>query len=160
MEGDKVPSSEPSPAKKKSLTTEDFTIKHRLGKGAYGDVFLVVKNSDRKLYALKQIHKRKLEREQKEYQAMVEKELLSYMKHPGIVKLRYSFQDKQSLYFVLEYCEGGDFINFIKNNIGKLTEEAKIFYIGEIVNLLEYIHKSGVTHRDLKVHTVFFSLKI
>lgn len=73
MEGDKVTSPEPSPLKKKSLTTEDFTIKHRLGKGAYGDVFLVTKNSDRKEYALKQIQKRKLERDQKEYQAMVEK---------------------------------------------------------------------------------------
>lgn len=93
---------ETSPTKKKpSLTPEDFTIKYRLGKGAYGDVFLVVKNSDRKIYAMKQIQKKKLEREQKEYQAMVEKELLSNFKHPGIIKLRSSFQDKQSLYFVL-----------------------------------------------------------
>lgn len=107
--------------KKASLTPEDFTIKYRLGKGAYGDVFLVVKNSDRKTYAMKQIQKKKLEREQKEYQAMVEKELLSTFKHPGIVKLRSSFQDKQSLYFALEYCEGGEFINFIKANIDKLN---------------------------------------
>ncbi len=54
---------EPTSAKKKtSLTTQDFTIKYRLGKGAYGDVFLVVKNSDRKNYAMKQIQKKKLER--------------------------------------------------------------------------------------------------
>lgn len=82
---------------------------------------------------------------------MVEKELLSNMKHPGIVKLRYSFQDKNSLYFVLEYCEGGDLTNFIKDNIAKLTEEVRIFYISQMVNIIEYIHKSGVTHRDLKV---------
>lgn len=91
---------------------------------------------------------------------MVEKELLTNMKHLGIVKLRYSFQDKQSLYFVLEYCEGGDFINFIKNNISKLTEEAKIFYIAEMVNIIEYIHRNGVTHRDLKVFPPPFSQKI
>lgn len=71
MEGDKTGAPELSPTKKKSMTTEDFTIKHRLGKGAYGDVFLVIKNSDHKSYALKQIQKKKLEREQKEYQAMV-----------------------------------------------------------------------------------------
>lgn len=54
---------EPISAKKKpSLTPEDFTIKYRLGKGAYGDVFLVVKNSDRKVYAMKQIQKKKLEK--------------------------------------------------------------------------------------------------
>jgi serine/threonine protein kinase len=43
-----------------SLTMEDFLIKYTLGKGAYGDVYLVEKNSDKKLYALKQIQKRKL----------------------------------------------------------------------------------------------------
>jgi len=55
---------EPSTARKR-VSMEDFTLKHRLGKGAYGDVFLVIKNSDHKAYALKQIQKRKLEREQK-----------------------------------------------------------------------------------------------
>jgi serine/threonine protein kinase len=37
-------------------------MKYRLGKGAYGDVFLVIKNIDRKTYAMKQIQKKKLER--------------------------------------------------------------------------------------------------
>jgi serine/threonine protein kinase len=53
---------------------------------------------------------------------MVEKELLSIFKHNGIVKLKYTFQDKANLYFIQEYCEGGEFINFIKVNIGKLTQ--------------------------------------
>lgn len=59
------PTSEPnSPTKKKmSLTIEDFTVKHRLGKGAYGDVFYVIKNSDKNEYAMKQIQKKKLQRE-------------------------------------------------------------------------------------------------
>lgn len=61
------------PKKKSSLSIEDFTLKHKLGKGAYGDVYMVVKNSDNKVYAMKQIQKKKLEREEKEYQAMVEK---------------------------------------------------------------------------------------
>lgn len=42
------------------LTLDDFTIKYTLGRGAYGDVYLVEKNSDKKLYAMKQIQKRKL----------------------------------------------------------------------------------------------------
>lgn len=72
MEGDKPNNNETSPARKKpSLTIEDFSLKHRLGKGAYGDVFLVIKNADKKPYAMKQIQKRKLEIEQKAYQAMV-----------------------------------------------------------------------------------------
>jgi len=108
MEGEEpIEPMTPMTAARKKITSEDFSIKYRLGKGAYGDVFLVVKNSDHKKYAFKQIQKKKLEREQKEYQAMVERELLTNFKHPGIVKLRYSFQDRHSLYFVQEYCEGG-----------------------------------------------------
>jgi hypothetical protein len=39
-----------SPSKKK-LSLEDFVVKHILGKGAYGDVFLVIKDNQK--YALK-----------------------------------------------------------------------------------------------------------
>ncbi len=35
-------------------------MKHKLGKGAYGDVYLVIKNIDKKVYAMKQIQKKKL----------------------------------------------------------------------------------------------------
>ena len=45
---------------KKGLSLEDFDMKCRLGKGAYGDVFEVVKKSDGKVYAMKQIQKKKL----------------------------------------------------------------------------------------------------
>lgn len=126
-----------SPTKKKaSLTVDDFDVRYRLGKGAYGDVFLVSKKTDGRSFAMKQIQKRKLAREEKEYQAMVEKELLTCMQHPGIVHLRYTFQDKTSLYFIQEYCEGGEFINFIKLNVDRLNERIRAFYVAEMVNLL------------------------
>lgn len=41
----------PSLSKKKSsmsIKPDDFSIKYRLGKGAYGDVYLVTKTSDGK----------------------------------------------------------------------------------------------------------------
>ena len=109
---------------------------------------------------MKQIQKRKLAREEKEYQAMVEKELLTCMQHPGVVHLRYTFQDKSSLYFIQEFCQGGEFINFIKLNSDRLNERIRVFYVAEMVNLLEYLHSNGITHRDLKVLNFKNSLKI
>lgn len=55
--------------------------------------------------------------------------MLSVLKHPAIIKLRYAFQDKKALCFVLEWCEGGQFLEFIKLNINSLNEEIKRFYI-------------------------------
>lgn len=38
------------------------------------------------------------------------------MSHPNLIRLFFSFQDKYKLYFVLEYCEGGEFSDFLKIN--------------------------------------------
>ena len=40
---------------------------------------------DGKLFAMKQIEKRKLAKDKKEYQAFVERELLRKIEHPGII---------------------------------------------------------------------------
>jgi 3-phosphoinositide dependent protein kinase-1 len=61
------------------------------------------------------------------------------------------FQDTWNLYFVLELCEGGQFREFIEGNVGRVSDEVVAFYVGEIVNILEYLHGVGVVHRDLKV---------
>lgn len=82
-----------------------------------------------KLYAIKQIEKKKLAKESKEYQAFVEKELLRKLDHPGIIKLIKCYQDKKCLNYVLEYCHGGDFTNFIRFNNKYFTEEMRVFYV-------------------------------
>lgn len=48
-----------------------------------------------------------------------EKEILSLLNHPFIVKLRYAFQTETYLFLVMDYCEGGD--------LSKLLEKRKKF---------------------------------
>jgi serine/threonine protein kinase len=76
-----------SPTKKKKLGFTDYEIKFKLGRGAYGEVFEAVRKDNQKKCALKQIQKRLLGREHKEYQALVERELLSKIEHPGVIKI-------------------------------------------------------------------------
>lgn len=83
---------------------DDFDKLSRLGQGAYGEVFLVFRKDLEKKFALKMIEKKFLSQEKKQYQAMVEKEVLCRLNHPGIVKLSASFTDPKRLYFVMEYC--------------------------------------------------------
>lgn len=105
-----------------------------LGMGAYGRVSLVKKNG--KLFAMKQIEKKKLAKDKKEYQAFVERELLRKIDHPGIIKLFKCEQDNKYLKYFLEYCHGGDFTNFIRLHYKELTNEVKQFYIAEIATVL------------------------
>ena len=58
---------------------------------------------------------------------MVERNILVKLNHPFIVKLYNSFQDRKKLYFVLEFCAGGELFNLLQKK-PKLSEEQYKFY--------------------------------
>jgi len=78
-----------------------------------------------------------------------EREILTSSKNPWIVNLRYSFQDENFLYLVMDYLPGGDLMSLLMNkNI--LTENESKFYIAELILAVESVHKMNCIHRDLK----------
>jgi protein-serine/threonine kinase len=60
-----------------------------------------------------------------------------------------SFQDLASLYLVMEYMPGGDFLGLlIRENI--LTEPVAKFFIAEMILCIEEAHSLRCIHRDIK----------
>jgi protein-serine/threonine kinase len=60
-----------------------------------------------------------------------------------------SFQDPASLYLVMEYMPGGDFLGLlIRQNI--LQEPIAQFYIAEMILAMEEAHRLNIIHRDIK----------
>jgi len=53
---------------------------------------------------------------------MTEKQILSAIEHPFLVKLKLTFQDDRKLYFLLEYCPGGELFTLLAIK-DKLTED-------------------------------------
>eukprot|EP01016_Furgasonia_blochmanni_P000236 TRINITY_DN10016_c0_g1_i24.p1 TRINITY_DN10016_c0_g1~~TRINITY_DN10016_c0_g1_i24.p1 ORF type:complete len:316 (-),score=48.24 TRINITY_DN10016_c0_g1_i24:979-1926(-) len=145
---DAKPKEQPGPRPNK-LTLSDFNILGMLGRGAYGEVVLVQKPSTSQLFAMKTIDKIFLAKEKKQYQVFIEKEVLTRLNHPNVIKLFYSFQDKAKLYFVIELLEGGEFGEFLRAH-RKLEVKAIKFYAAQILIIIEYLHRNGIAHRDLK----------
>ena len=71
------------------------------------------------------------------------------MHHPFIVELYYAFQTEQKLYFVLEYCPGGELF-FHLSRAERFSEGKCRFYACEILCAIEYLHKLNIIYRDLK----------
>lgn len=77
--------------KAQSVGLEDFEVMKLVGRGAFGKVFQVRKWGTTEIYAMKVMRKDKiLEKNHAEYMK-AERDILTKIRHPFIVQLRYSF---------------------------------------------------------------------
>lgn len=81
-------------------------IKH-IGVGAFGEVSLVRKiDTTNHLYAMKTLRKADVLKRNQVAHVKAERDILAEADNEWVVKLYYSFQDKDNLYFVMDYIPG------------------------------------------------------
>lgn len=139
---------------------KDFEFGATLGEGSYSTVVSASDRQTLKEYAIKVLDKRHIIKERKTEYVHVEKNTLNRLSgHPGIVQLYYTFQDVNSLYFVLDYAANGELLSLIKR-MGSLNEECTKYYGAQILSTVEYMHAHGVIHRDLKPENILLDYKM
>ncbi|KAK3077488.1 hypothetical protein LTS18_010132, partial [Coniosporium uncinatum] len=120
-----------------------------IGKGAFGEVKLVRRVSDNKVYALKSLIKTEMYKKDQLAHVRAERDILAESDSPWVVKLHTTFQDNTYLYMLMEFLPGGDLMTMlIKYEI--FTEDITRFYMAEITLAIEVVHKLGFIHRDIK----------
>merc|ERR1719199_710104 len=71
-------------------------------------------------------------------------------KHVNITQLHGTFEDNQSIYLALEYCDGGDFGDKVKERGMGLREEEAADWMAQICAAIAALHTKGICHRDIK----------
>ncbi|KAI9846557.1 MAG: hypothetical protein M1838_001233 [Thelocarpon superellum] len=129
-----------------------FRLLRVVGKGAFGKVRIVERKDTGLTFALKYIRKDEVVRSESVRNIIRERRMLEHLNHPFLCNLRYSFQDIEYLYIVVDLMNGGDLRFHISRKA--FTEDTVRFWIAELGCALRYIHKQGIVHRDVKPDNV------
>uniref|UniRef100_A0A8C2L8R2 non-specific serine/threonine protein kinase n=1 Tax=Cyprinus carpio TaxID=7962 RepID=A0A8C2L8R2_CYPCA len=134
----------------KRKTMNDFDYLKLLGKGTFGKVILVREKASGKYYAMKILKKEVIIAKDEVAHTLTESRVLKNTRHPFLTSLKYSFQTKDRLCFVMEYVNGGElFFHLSRERV--FSEDRTRFYGAEIVSALDYLHSAKIVYRDLKV---------
>ena len=134
---------------KEKIGPSNFICLALLGQGSFGEVYLVQEKNTLNFYAMKVLDKKRIEKQNIFKYAMTERNVLSIINFPFIVKLNYAFQTKEKLFLLLDYCPGGDLSKQLQIQT-RFSEDKAKFYICEIALALGELHKKDIIFRDLK----------
>lgn len=78
-----------------------------------------------------------------------EAENLSKLKHPNIIKVLESFEINNTIYYAMEYIDGGSLDDYI-SQCGSINESETAGLIAQIGDALSFMHQNKMLHLDLK----------
>ncbi|OMJ88882.1 hypothetical protein SteCoe_2545 [Stentor coeruleus] len=136
-----------------AISLRDLTVVKVLGKGMFGNVFLVVDRQKQRLYALKTVSRKKIERYEIQENLILERKILLTLDHVFIMKLVKTFKDQKRIYFLTEYVRGLDMFDVLRE-VNIVSEHDAKFYTACLILILEYVHERDIIYRDLKPENI------
>ncbi|HEX5576976.1 MAG TPA: serine/threonine-protein kinase, partial [Gemmatimonadaceae bacterium] len=144
-----APSVQPGPF------TDRYTIERVLGRGATATVFRARDSASDKPVAIK-VLKPDLAESIGSHRFLREIRLTQALHHPHIVPVLDSGEFERNLYCVLPLMEGGTLRDMLDRE-RQLAVPRAVEIARTIAGALDYAHKAGVIHRDVKPENILIS---
>ena len=135
-------------------SAEDFLVQYKqediLGSGITGQVRIVVNKATGVRYAMKTINLQKVDKAQlKELRNEIS--ILSQLDHPNIIRLFECFEDRKTMYLIMELCNG------VISPSGSSQKEGQVIALtSQLLSAVAYCHKRGIVHRDIKLENIIY----
>ncbi len=136
---------------------ENYRIELVLGQGGMAAVYKATDLKLQRQVAIKIMHPHLASQASFQQRFLQEARAAAYLDHPNIVRVLSFNNTENNLFLVMELIVGGNLRQYVK----RLHEENKfvdyqeaIEVIRQLANALDYAHRTGMVHRDLKPDNV------
>ncbi|MCX7666139.1 MAG: serine/threonine protein kinase [Gemmataceae bacterium] len=130
-----------------------YVIKHLLGEGGMGRVFLAEHQEIKRLVAIKFLHEQSAHDPEAVKRFYQEAQTTAALNHPNIVRIFDINVEEQTHYLIMEYVPGVNLQNYLEEHYSLEVPQACNIALAVGQGLL-HAHSKGVIHRDIKPSNV------
>ncbi|KAJ4359332.1 Protein kinase protein rad53 [Ascochyta clinopodiicola] len=135
----------------------NYNIVGLLGKGAFATVHQLATKMEGKLLAAKELEKRRfMKNGQLDKKIDNEMRIMQSLRHQNIVEFVEYHDQGDYLYIIMEYVRHGDLQAYLNQN-GPMSESLARVIGQQILSALAYLHRSQITHRDIKPDNILIA---
>ncbi|KAJ3357529.1 NUAK SNF1-like kinase 1, partial [Entophlyctis luteolus] len=127
----------------------NYLLTETIGEGTFGKVKLSVDIRSGEKLAIKVIQKSKIKTAKQMNSVQREVRLMKLLKHPHIVEVKETLENKEQIFLVMELASGGELFDYIAQQCHQDEDMARL-YFRQVVSAISYCHQNSIIHRDLK----------
>jgi formylglycine-generating enzyme required for sulfatase activity/tRNA A-37 threonylcarbamoyl transferase component Bud32 len=130
-----------------------YAVERTIGQGGFAAVYLVRDLTLKRRLAVKVLAPDLLLSATAQERFRREAETIAQLSHPHIVPLHFTGNAQDVFYLAMAYVDGESLADRIARD-GRLAAEEAARIVREVASALDFAHRRGVVHRDIKPHNV------
>lgn len=137
------------------LEDHGYFVIEKIGAGSFSKVKKAHSHKEHKVVAIKLVSKSRAPKDYLEKFLPREIDVVKGLDHPNIIKYYRCIETTRRVYIIMQFAEKGSLLDRIRGE-GQLSESVARGIFTELVAAIEYCHRRGVVHRDIKCENLLF----
>jgi serine/threonine protein kinase/Flp pilus assembly protein TadD len=129
---------------------EKYLLGKLVGEGGFSQVYKAQHLLIQRQQAIKVLLERHFRKQEFRDRFLREAQTVAFLDHPHIIHLDDFWVEASQAYLVMPFMSGGTLQDVLEKQQGFLERDQIVFYLEHICTALDYAHKQGIVHLDLK----------